>query len=421
MMRFRYIVWSCVLSILVSCVEPVQQGDVPATSQAKSPKRGVAFSFDRLEDLPLLSPAVSWSYNWGNAQSEEAALWFDTNDVDFCPMCWNQRFDAEKIRAYVALHPDTKYLLGYNEPNLTDQCNLTPFEAAQYWQEVVALAKELNLKLVSPAMNYGTLEGYGDPIKWLDEFFACEGVSLSDIDAIAVHCYMASPSAMKDYIERFVKYGKPIWVTEFCAWEKTVGSVEAQMDYMCAVLNYMEQSPLVERYAWFIPRAKGAVDAYPYMQLLDHEMPTALTPLGRIYTAFSSFDKHAFLPLSRTVKAYQYTALSTDRISLRVDDTESRNVGKSQVYVNNFQAGMWMDYQVQVSEAKPLQIAYASIISSQVCIYVDGEAVALADMPKTKGLNQAETFTTEVVLPEGYHTLRIEIRKGSCNMYSFYV
>ena len=414
MMRFRYIVWAMLLSVFVGCGEVVQQGDVPATTQAKSPKRGVAFDFTRLEDLPLLSPAVSWAYNWGNVQNDDAAFWFDTNDMDFCPMCWNQRFDAEKIRAYVALHPGTKYLLGFNEPNLTDQCNQTPSEAAQYWQEVVALAKELNLKLVSPAMNYGTLEGYGDPIKWLDEFFACEGVSLSDIDAIAVHCYMASPAGVESYIERFAKYGKPIWVTEFCAWEKTVGSVETQMDYMCAVLNYLEQSPLVERYAWFIPRAKGAVDTYPYMQLLDHESPTALTPLGRIYTSLSSFDKHAFLPLSRSVAAYQYTALSTDRVSLRVDDTE-------RVYVYNFQAGMWMEYQVQVSEAKPLQIAYASITSPQVCIYVDGEAVAVADMPKTAGLNLVETFTTEAVIPAGYHTLRVEIRKGSCNLYSFYL
>ena len=131
----------------------------------KSAKRGVSFNFTNIQDLPLLSPAISWSYNWANDQNSTSALWFDTNAMDFCPMCWNGSYSADKIRQYVQQHPNTKYLLGFNEPNLTDQCNMTPAQAAGPWQEVVALAKELNLKLISPAMNYGTLAGYHDPRK----------------------------------------------------------------------------------------------------------------------------------------------------------------------------------------------------------------------------------------------------------------
>ena len=123
----------------------------------KSAKRGVSFSFVQTSDLPLLSDYISWDYNWGPAPTESAAMWFDTNDMDFCPMCWNGNYSAERIRAYVAAHPKTKYLLAFNEPNLTDQANMTPKEAAALWPDVVALAKELKLKLVSPAMNYGTL------------------------------------------------------------------------------------------------------------------------------------------------------------------------------------------------------------------------------------------------------------------------
>ena len=87
---------------------------------------------------------------------------------------------------------------------------MTPSKAAELWPSVVDLAKELNLKLVSPAMNYGTLAGYSDPIKWLDEFFAQPGVSIDDIDAISIHCYMANPQALRNYVAMFYKYNKPI-------------------------------------------------------------------------------------------------------------------------------------------------------------------------------------------------------------------
>ena len=169
----------------------------------KSAKRGVAFSFTQVTDLPLMSPYISWDYNWGNTPSNDAAMWFDANEMDFCPMCWNGNYSTDKIRAFVAAHPNTKYLLAFNEPNLTDQANMTPSKAAELWPPVVALAKELKLKLVSPAMNYGTLAGYSDPIKWLDEFFAQPNVDINDIYAISIHCYMSSASAVQGYVEKF--------------------------------------------------------------------------------------------------------------------------------------------------------------------------------------------------------------------------
>ncbi len=399
-----------VLGIVLSGCVCVYPPDSELHSEMhKSAKRGVAFNFKQVEDLPLLSPSCSWAYNWGNTQTGDAALWFDTNDMDFCPMTWNANYSADKICEYVKAHPKTQYLLGFNEPNLTDQCNMTPAEAATHWGEVVALAKELGLKLVSPAMNYGTLEGYSDPVKWLDEFFAQPSVSLDDVCAIAVHCYMSSPSAVKNYIEMFRKYGKPVWLTEFCAWDPVPGSVESQMDYMCAVLNYLEQEPLVERYAWFIPRESKPVDSAPYMQLLTHTSPVELTDLGVLYTQFSSFDKKAYLPLQSGIGAQQYVALSSNTISLRVAENKTP-------YIQGLQAGMWVDYQVQVTSAEPLQLTYATIASSQVCVYVDEVAQAIVDVPKTSDMNTWNTLNTNVVCAKGRHTMRIEILKGVINL-----
>ena len=399
----------CAAFFFISCEGSSPTLDHPSTMQ-KSAKRGVSFNFTNIQDLPLLSPAISWSYNWANDQNSTSALWFDTNAMDFCPMCWNGSYSADKIRQYVQQHPNTKYLLGFNEPNLTDQCNMTPAQAAGPWQEVVALAKELNLKLISPAMNYGTLAGYHDPIKWFDEFFALPNVSLDDIHAIAIHCYMASPSAVKDYIKKFEKYGKPIWMTEFCAWDPVPSNVEKQMDYMCSILNHMEQNPHVERYAWFMPRTSGKVDSPPYMQLLTHGSPVELTPLGEIFTQFSSFDKNAYLALDKGVGAHQYIALKDESISLRVTDN-------NQLYIQSFMQGQWIDYHVHVQSKQPLQIEYASIVNSQVCISIDGVAQAIVDLPKTSDLQTITTLTTTVIPPFGNHTLRLEALKGTFNCY----
>ena len=60
-------------------------------------------------------------------------------------------------------------ILAYNEPNLTDQANMTPTRASELWPNLVAVAEKLGMRLTSPAMNYGTLAGYSDPEVWLDD------------------------------------------------------------------------------------------------------------------------------------------------------------------------------------------------------------------------------------------------------------
>ena len=117
--------------ILTACENQSPDKSAIGEHMSKSAKRGVAFNFVYTSDLPLLSPYIAWNYNWGNTTNDNAALWFDANEIDFCPMCWNGNYSADNIRAYVAAHPNTKYLLAFNEPNLTDQANMTPAQAAE--------------------------------------------------------------------------------------------------------------------------------------------------------------------------------------------------------------------------------------------------------------------------------------------------
>lgn len=386
----------------------------------KSTRRGVAFSFAQVLDLPLMSPYISWDYNWGNTPTEDAATWFDANEMDYCPMCWNGNYNADKIRAFVAAHPKTKYLLGFNEPNLTDQANMTPAQAAALWTPVVALAKELGLKLVSPAMNYGTLAGYNNPIKWLDEFFAQPGVDINDIYAISVHCYMSSPSAVKDYIEMFRKYNKPVWLTEFCAWDPVPGSVTTQMDYLCTVLNYLEQEPLVERYAWFIPRTSGKVDSAPYMQLLTHDSPPALTDLGKMYCYFSSMTSDFYLIANRPIYAGEYTQIKNNALTLR-PCTDSK-AGTEGLMITNFAQGQELTYQVYVPEdVQQITMRYCGYSNSICEVKIDGESRNFIEMPRNGSSTEWVEASVSLPLKKGAYKISLSLFSGSCLLSSFII
>ena len=418
MAKSRAIVLLALTLALAACVREEPQAEQKVvTEMPKSAKRGVAFSFTQMTDLPLLSPYVSWDYNWGPAPTAEAAMWFDANEMDFCPMCWNGNYNADKIRQFVAAHPKTRYLLAFNEPNLTDQANMTPAQAAQLWPQVVALAKELNLKLVSPAMNYGTLSGYSDPIKWLDEFFAQPGVSIDDVEAISVHCYMSSPNAVKNYIEMFRKYQKPVWLTEFCAWDPVPGSVTTQMDYMCSVLNYLEQEPLVERYAWFIPRAAGKVDSAPYMQLLTHDSPASLTELGKMYCYFSSMDSTCYLTANRPIYAGEYTRVKNYAMTLRPtnDDALKSQIGRDGLMITNFAEGQELTYQLALAgDVQQITLRYCGYTNSICEVLVDGVSQNYVNMPRNGSSTAWIEAGVSLPIRKGNHRVTLSLVSGSC-------
>lgn len=282
--------------------DPSAETHTYCLSQKRSAKRGVAQNSWAVPetDIANLAPGMSWTYNWGsNALSSTLTAALSENNVEFCPMAWNANYNEAGLRSA------KEWILGFNEPNLTDQCNMTPAQAAEHWPALVAIAKASGKKLVSPAMNYGTLSGYHDPIVWLDEFFALPGISLDDIDAIALHCYMPSASAVKSFIERFRKYGKPIWLTEFCNGEGSV-SENNQLSYLCETLNMLEQHDMVERYSWFMGR--GGFNGSWHNNLLETTKPFGLTRLGQVFVNLSSFDDSIVYGKGDVIPAEQYCA-----------------------------------------------------------------------------------------------------------------
>lgn len=405
--------------MLVACEhpepDPIVDSNEYAYIQAKSPKRGVSFSWQMNEDFDLLGPAVSWSYNWANTPAASQENKYQQYGIQFVPMCWNNNYSPDNISAYYAAHADKQnYLLGYNEPNLTDQANMTPQQAAAKWNDVVDVAKKNNARLISPALNWGTLPGYSNGVQWLQEFFTL--VNPNDVHGIAVHIYMNAAKSMIGDLQRYKVFGKPLWLTEFCAWDGTSSSA-AQCQFMAQSINYLEQDDDLERYAWFIPRWNQATESAPFMQLITKAKPYELTERGILFVNMSTFDKNAVYPCGKRIPAEHYRACSIDdsyaspAVSLCTDVNGI-------LQIDGLALNQWMDYKVNIlSGVKDFQIRYTATRDSEITIYkVDenGNETALQTiaLPSTAS-KTAWTTLTESFTPEaGEQVLRLKCTKG---------
>ena len=236
----------------------------------KSAKRGIAYDLQTSADLSALKSGVSWWYNWG-AGTNAPAGYSSTYGMDYVPMSWNGNNIAigGTVDTYLTAHPECKYLLVINEPNLADQSNLSLAQAVSMWPQIETLAQKHGVKIVGPAMNWGTVNttaNPANPITWLDGFFSLFQSTYGrqpQVDAIAFHWYdyglVGGGTGFLDDPTKLPKYGKKIWVTEFANWHATVDgaqidTVAKQKAQMQQWVSWMETHDLVERYSWFTGR-----------------------------------------------------------------------------------------------------------------------------------------------------------------------
>ncbi|MBN2010460.1 hypothetical protein JW960_14025 [candidate division KSB1 bacterium] len=284
------IILACLIFMNVSgCKKdsaPTQIKEEP-TKIEKSPKRGLAYNLTAAADLDTLKTGVSWWYNWHFTTSAPAG-YYDDYQMEFIPMLWgkNNTNDFSQAKSFILGHPEIQYLLALNEPNLTDQANQTPAQAAQNWPKYEQLILELasqnrTVYLVGPAMNWGTMNNYWDPVVWLDAFYDAYEKANSGrepkIDYLAFHWY---DYGLASQLDRLQKYGKQIWITEMANWNSQINSYAKQAEQMRQMVALCENRDDVFRYAWFIGRGDYPDGKYTY---LFNPAPGQLTELGKLY------------------------------------------------------------------------------------------------------------------------------------------
>lgn len=220
-----------------------------------SRKRGIATQNFRLSSagLATLAQKMHWGYVWYHHipswDSGPGLEEWERHGLNFVPMVWGDGPDHLDRALKEGLPKQKLALLGFNEPNFPEQANLSPKRAAELWPSLEELAKNASIDyLVSPAVNFAEY----DPIVWLRDFFEeCQGCK---VDAVAFHTYTCHGKYLKDHIEQYKVFGKPLWLTEFACSEALSPErlpAEGQMAFMREAIPLLEQEPAIAYYAWF--------------------------------------------------------------------------------------------------------------------------------------------------------------------------
>ena len=221
---------------------------------AKSAKKGVsAWYFDGVGKA-LTDVRASWCYTWAADPGKTVT----PAGVEFVPMIWGA--DSVTPANLAKAKSEGKVLLGFNEPDMSSQANMTAARALELWPQLIATG----MRLGSPSVAYGA----DTPGGWLDQFMTGAKSHGYRVDFITLHWYGSDfSSAATGQIQRYIqatydRYHVPIWLTEYALIKFSGGTVyptqAQQAAFVTASTQMLEGLAYVERYAWFaLPTSKA--------------------------------------------------------------------------------------------------------------------------------------------------------------------
>ncbi|MEU8813297.1 sigma-70 family RNA polymerase sigma factor [Actinoplanes sp. NPDC048796] len=242
----------------------------------ESTKKGVGVWKFSGSKAALADVGAGWYYNWGPNNNDVPG----PSGVEYVPMVWGKANVTDATLSEVKKEGDV--LLGFNEPDMGGQADMTVEDALAAWPKLQATG----MRLGSPSVAYG-----GDtPGGWLDRFMSGAESKGYRVDFITLHWYGSDFSAAAvnqflGYVDAVHKrYKKPIWVTEFGLMNFSGTPkypTQAQLvTFIKGATKGLENRSWLERYAWFgLPAVGDSVDFGLYK---DGDSPTEA---GKAYKA----------------------------------------------------------------------------------------------------------------------------------------
>ncbi|WP_433366242.1 sigma-70 family RNA polymerase sigma factor [Actinoplanes sp. CA-142083] len=242
-----------------------------------SKKKGVGvWKFTGLK-AALADVGAGWYYNWASNNDDVPG----PSGVEFVPMI-RAKGDATDATIARAKKESGGELLGFNEPDMAGQADMSVEDALAAWPKLQATG----LRLGSPSVAYGGDTAGG----WLDRFMSGAKDKGYRVDFITLHWYgsdfsAASVDQFLGYVDAVHKrYNKPIWITEFglmnFSGSPKYPSSSQLVTFIKGTTSGLQKRSYVERYAWFgLPAVADSVDFGLYK---DGDSPTAA---GEAYKA----------------------------------------------------------------------------------------------------------------------------------------
>jgi hypothetical protein len=228
-----------------------------------APYKGVANSpKDQLTAL-----GATWCYNWG--ASPKAS---DCADPLFVPMVWGKSNVESTIQAIG--DAGYKTVLAFNEPNKTDQANMTVDEAIALWPTLTA---NPNIRVSSPAVS-------DDGRAWLVNFMTQVKAKGLRVDFIAMHWYgwnagSCTAGQLEGAINWASQWNLPVWITEFGCMGSSNPDDQTLINFFNSAVPMIKKHTLVERYAWY------PWNDHNHLYLPNSSNVPVMTELGKAFLA----------------------------------------------------------------------------------------------------------------------------------------
>jgi hypothetical protein len=238
----------------------------------------------KLADFALYQAAIdkgtiSWLLNWEMWRPKGLP-----NNITYVPQCRTAN-EAHQIRDYLKRYENDKQVqgfLGFNEPDIDSQANMSVNQAAELWKSHVLPFKKRypTLKVGSPAVSNGP-----NGLPWLKRFISyLGGIQQAGVDYLAIHYYSPDVEHFKRYVDEVHgTFGLPVWVTEFACtrWDPLNPCSEEEVcSFMNEAISFLENADFVERYAWFGAMADVGEGVGRANNL---QMEGMLSPAGVVY------------------------------------------------------------------------------------------------------------------------------------------
>ena len=192
---------------------------------------------------------VSWYYNWTVSPDN------CSTGGEFVPMYSNHPNnnptpDAVAAQITKLVNAGYKYVLGFNEPNKSDQANMTVADAIALWP---AMTSNPNILVGSPATS-------ADGQSWFNDFYTQAQAANMRIDFIALHWYgwnAGSCDAKAANLESYIKWAEglpgnlPLWLTEWGCMNASNPDVATVQAFFTGAVAMFAKHPRIQRYAWY--------------------------------------------------------------------------------------------------------------------------------------------------------------------------
>ncbi|MFI1409098.1 glycosyl hydrolase [Streptomyces sp. NPDC020707] len=196
----------------------------------------------------LVDSGAKWYHNWASSSGKLRR----PAGVEYVPTIWGPQSVTSAELGNAA--KEGKNLLGFNEPDMPSQANMTPEQALDLWPKL----QQTGLNLGAPAVATDADKAGG----WLDRFMKGASDRGLRVDFIPVHWYGSDFSykatyQLAAYLERIHKrYKKPIWLTEYALIDFSKGtprypSEQEQTAFIKTSTETLNKMDYVDRYAWF--------------------------------------------------------------------------------------------------------------------------------------------------------------------------